>query len=139
MPVAVIILALLIATTSKTSAHPNGNPWIGNWAAQTSENQQSITITLRGGKLHVTGASAWYDRYYAAKDLIPSGYFTAIVPSPHSNQLYLSPGDMPGCIVRLRLSGATLIAHDNHHCGGMNVTFTGTYRHERSTSSTRKT
>lgn len=127
-PLAAAILAVLIATASSVSAHPNAGPWIGNWVAQTRENQQSLTIELRGGKLHITGTAIWYDRYEAAKGLVPSGYFTTIVATPKSNRVNLAPGDTPGCTVQLRLSGATLLAHDDGACGGMNVTFTGVYR-----------
>lgn len=128
VPVAALIVALILLPTSGTYAYATGNPWIGDWTARTGENQQSLTITLRGGKLHISGVAVWYDRTNAAHDLIPSGYFTTIVAPPNSDRLSLSPGDMPGCIVHLRLLGRRLIAHDNKLCGGMNVTFTGAYR-----------
>jgi hypothetical protein len=128
VPIAAMIVALAMLTSSRTYACATGNSWIGDWTAQTGENQQSLTITLRGGKLHITGVAVWYDRTNAARDLIPSGYFTTIVDPPNSDRVSLSPGDLPGCIVHLRLFVRKLIAHDNQLCGGMNVTFTGAYR-----------
>ena len=131
--IVVLIVALGLAATSRAYADVRSDAWVGHWTAQTGENQQSLDIVPRGGELHVTGLAVWYDRASAARNLIPVGYFATIIAQPLAGRVTLAPGDMPGCVLQVRLNGATLIARDNQRCGGMNVTFTGAY-HRRQTS-----
>ncbi len=102
--------------------------WVGAWVARTGGNQQEIDIGRRGALVRVAGIDVWYDRSFAASGIVPVGTFSATVRPSATDRMTILPPDMPGCALHLHLAGSWMFVRDNERCGGINVSFTGTYR-----------
>lgn len=126
--------------------------WVGNW----SRVEASITIAAsrQAGRLLAAGEATWgmFDPERVRRGGVNIGSFDAIF-APRDGQAAFGTGgeDEAGgtrfrslggqmltvfsyegsedrCRIRLRLLGPYLLADDNNQCGGMNVSFDGTYR-----------
>jgi hypothetical protein len=115
--------------------------WVGEWRAG---DEQAITIATdeRSGALliegHATFGAADPDR--AAVGGVNTGEFSVQIPQDWTDgdgtiaftmagdrALPFEEGESFDCRIRLNLEGGRLQVEDNHQCGGLNVTFTGTY------------
>ena len=119
--------------------------WLGNWTAGP---EQDIVITRSGDDdaLLIEGFASWgaSDPERVAIGAIHVGEFTVVVPTSwvdverHRLKFAVSTdgavrpeaaGDHD-CTIKLELTQAALVATDNMMCGGLNVTFNGTYRRQ---------
>lgn len=107
--------------------HPTMTDWVGTWR----DGDNTISISLRHGKLHAIGEAYW-PAANPTPDEAPggpnTGSFNANV-APRDNRVQLFNDDDPksGCRVNLTLIGHLLIANDNMGCGGLNVRFRSVY------------
>ncbi|MEZ4316792.1 MAG: hypothetical protein R3F61_04800 [Myxococcota bacterium] len=98
--------------------------WIGTWEAESGE--ASITITEvpaadegAPASLHATGEATWH----GAGDNVHTGEIDGALASADGAFTMTEP-----CSVKLqRMVADTLYVEDDGRCGGMNVTFSGTY------------
>jgi hypothetical protein len=101
--------------------------WAGHWVR---DKDASIDIKLKGTKLSVDGVAIWQGM--DAGD-VRDGEIGGDV-SPKGDSLLIDQReeakDTLTCMAMLTLSGRDLIVQDNTQCGGVNVTFTGTYKRQ---------
>lgn len=102
--------------------------WTGAWTFEDA----SITIVpgKRPGDLHVSGTATWggHDPERVARGAVNVGDFSSDV-APKGDRVTHREGDDPDlCRIDMRLIGPYLLVEDNMRCGGLNVTFSGTYR-----------
>ncbi|WP_423606208.1 hypothetical protein [Sphingomonas sp. MS122] len=107
---------------------PSPAGWTGDWKFEDA----SIAITpgKRPGHLHATGTATWggHDPERVARGGVNVGDFESDL-APRGDRMTYSQNDDPNlCRVDMRLIGPYLLVEDNNRCGGMNVTFSGTYR-----------
>lgn len=98
---------------------------------------QSIFLRRSGDKLLLRGWSQWPWQMGASaetrKRLESSGPNVGNIdlsaPFPRTDTVQFGEGaDENACQVALRVLGPYLLAQDNNNCGGLNVSFSGTYR-----------
>ena len=120
---------------------PPKGAWTGRWELSYSGGDPSIRIQQRkDGKLHVSGYAEWR----AHPDSTPNIGELDFTGLPR--EIFFDGGDPAclelkwaddeparcfDCIIRLMLVNDRLIARDNGRCGGMNVSFSTTYRRAR--------
>lgn len=102
---------------------PDLRDWVGTW----SDPAGSIRIErTHGGGLGVSARTRWYG------NLLPSGERVVHVGSAdgeaHPAGDRLEIGTEGACHVHLQWVDGDLVVHDNHACGGLNVTFDGVYQ-----------
>ena len=95
------------------STQPPVSAWVGRWR----DSDDWIRISRRGGDLTFDGHASWARRNFGdfSGTAKPDGATATVSDS--------------GCTVTMRLLGRYLVVDDNGQCGGMNVRFTGVYRH----------
>ena len=111
---------------------PDPNPplerWLGLWRAA------GEPLTLRPGPtpgtIQVDGQAFW------PGPNLPNTHFGQLQGSarPVQNTLHIEDFTEPEgvrCKARLTLVGDWLVVSDNHHCGGLNVTFDGVYQRQQ--------
>jgi hypothetical protein len=111
--------------------------WAGNWER---DREAQIIIKSSGDEVEVSGSALWgsYDPERVKRGDVhvgglegkgrPRGQTLAIGYDP--DQSDFPPGkDAPpdSCAAKLELYGRYLVVEDNLGCGGLNVSFTGTY------------
>ena len=115
--------------------------WLGRW--RTGQHQEiEIVRGAKPGELSASGEATWGedDPARVKNGGVHFGEFSASA-TPHGPILELASG-MDGskpfdsneeylCKLRLQLYGKRLLAEDNGNCGGMNVSFYGTYTRGR--------
>jgi hypothetical protein len=115
--------------------------WAGEWR---SGNEQTITIKPRGdGRIAIEGVASWggHDPERVKRGGVNVGEIGAEVSIADGAASFAMdddgntkpfdlklPDESDVCRVKLWRLGPYLVAQDNVHCGGMNVTFTGVYR-----------
>ncbi len=133
---AVLIVAMSSPAWAKSKA--DLPPWIGEWTAGP---EQFITIKSEGDALLIEGSATYgaEDPEKAAIGAINVGDFSVLVPADwieegkvsfgvgQDGPLRFDDADEFDCVVNIALSGQSLEVADNYMCGGMNVTFDGTY------------
>lgn len=109
-------------------APPRASDWLGGWTGWESE--IDITRGAKPGTFHIGGNATWgaHDPERVKRGGVNFGMLGADLPAPKGDSLAFADSEEPDCRVALRLLGPYLLARDNGRCGGMNVTFTGTYR-----------
>ncbi|MBB4099687.1 hypothetical protein [Sphingomonas kyeonggiensis] len=107
---------------------PRASDWIGGWTGWESE--IDITRGAKPGTFHIGGNATWgaHDPDRVKRGGVNFGMLGADLPAPKGDSLAFADSEEADCRVTLRLLGPYLVARDNGRCGGMNVTFTGTYR-----------
>jgi uncharacterized protein len=111
----------------------NGEPlsqWSGIYVRYSSGKVDTDAATisvlgLRSGRLYVSGTALWYGpqaKIGQVNDGQMTGYSDPIMAGESANF------DADGCSASLRLRGTILEVKDETGCGGLNVTFNGTYR-----------
>ena len=107
---------------------PNLSAWIGHWGYYNTPNVISIRKGKKAGTLYVEGEAIW-----EGIASVNSGSFSGVA-KVKGNHLSILQGEDSGpyaCRVKLTLINGSLIASDNHQCGGMNVTFSNVYTKKR--------
>jgi len=110
--------------------------WFGTWSR---DSEAEVVISAgAGGKLKIAGQATFgaLDPARAARGAVNSGDFEGEV-APQGNLVAIGEGydgkkplntdDKSECWVKIRLFSRYLAVEDNGACGGMNVSFTGTY------------
>lgn len=98
--------------------------WLGVWR----DGGNVLRITREGAGIRVVGEAIWQ----GYGDNMHEGAFNGATQAG-TRQVVVDDVDMPGdCRLALLRLGDTLVAADpgQSSCGGVNVTFTGTYRRE---------
>ena len=127
-----------LAPVPVPSAQPKLVDWVGNW---TTGLEQTVAIKRggRSGELSLSGEATWgaLDPERVKRGAVHIGNFDADV-APAGDALSFTvgtdgtlgydAGDASDCKVRMRRIGPLLLVEDNGNCGGLNVSFTGTYR-----------
>ncbi|HMT43755.1 MAG TPA: hypothetical protein PKA59_04335 [Chakrabartia sp.] len=110
--------------------------WMGDW--KRIESDISIRPGAKAGTLSIRGDALWgsLDPARVKRGAVNIGEIEGVV-TPKGFQLSFAMGengtlpfeqvDEYGCAVRMRLMPPYLLVEDNYRCGGMNVSFTGTY------------
>jgi hypothetical protein len=111
--------------------------WEGNWQR---DREAQIVIKSNGGELEVSGTAMWgsYDPERVRRGGVhvgelsgagrPRGQTLAIGYDPDRSAFPPSQDQAPdACAAKLDLYGRYLVVEDNRGCGGLNVSFTGTY------------
>jgi len=111
--------------------------WASNWER---DREAQIIIKSSGDEVEVSGSAMWgsYDPQRVKRGSVhvgelegkgrPRGQTLAIGYDPDRSDF--PPGkDAPpdSCAAKLELHGRYLVVEDNRGCGGLNVSFTGTY------------
>lgn len=139
-----LVLAIGIGHAAGKDKPHSIAPWLGSWTAGP---EQDIAITRSGDdSLLIEGFASWgaSDPQRVELGAVHVGEFTVIVPiswvDVERHQLEFAVGmdgalrpDEAGaydCVIALELMQAALVATDNMMCGGLNVTFNGTYRRQ---------
>jgi hypothetical protein len=110
--------------------------WIGTWSMV--EATMTIARAEKPGMLAINGEATWgaLDPERVQRGAVHIGSIDALAsPSEASlsfamgenETLHVDMGDSFACKVWMRRLGPYLLVEDNHNCGGMNVSFTGTY------------
>jgi len=111
--------------------------WAGKWQR---DREAQIVIASHGDEVEVSGDALWgsYDRQRVRRGAVhvgelsgkgrPRGQTLAIGYDPDKSS-FPSGKDQPpeDCAAKLELYGRYLVVEDNGGCGGLNVSFTGTY------------
>ncbi len=135
---AYVLMAIASASPAWAQEKTDLASWIGEWAAGP---EQFITIKADGDALLIEGNATYgaEDPEKAAIGAINVGDFSVLVPAGWIEQgkvsfgvgengpLRIDDADEYDCVVNITQSGQTLEVSDNYMCGGMNVTFDGTY------------
>ncbi|WP_343519535.1 hypothetical protein [Sphingomonas sp.] len=107
---------------------PSAAGWTGDWKFEDA----SITIKpgTRWGHHHVAGIATWggHDPERVARGGVNIGDFESDLVPRGDRMSYVESDDPNLCRVDMRLIGPYLLVEDNSRCGGLNVTFSGTYR-----------
>jgi hypothetical protein len=111
--------------------------WDGNWQR---DREAQIVIKSRGDEVEVSGSAMWgsYDPERVRRGGVhvgelsgtgrPRGQTLAIGYDPDRSAFPPSQDQAPdACAAKLDLYGRYLVVEDNRGCGGLNVSFTGTY------------
>jgi hypothetical protein len=111
--------------------------WDGNWQR---DREAQIVIKSRGDEVEVSGSAMWgsYDPERVRRGGVhvgelsgtgrPLGQTLAIGYDPDRSAVPPSQDQAPdACAAKLDLYGRYLVVEDNRGCGGLNVSFTGTY------------
>jgi len=111
--------------------------WDGNWQR---DREARIVIKSRGDEVEVSGSAVWgsYDPERVRRGGVhvgelsgagrPRGQTLAIGYDPDRSGFPPPQDQAPdGCAAKLDLYGRYLVVEDNGGCGGLNVSFTGTY------------
>lgn len=139
----VLALALVMAATgaiaAKDKAQDDLAPWLGEW---TASEEQFITIVETDTGLSFEGNATWGALHpeRVERGGVNVGEFSAEIPRDWivadamafavagEGTVPASKADDYDCVIEARLVGDIMEVADNMMCGGMNVTFTGTYR-----------
>jgi hypothetical protein len=119
---------------------PRAGAWLGNWSR--TEADIEFKPGRRAGRLLVHGDATWgmSDPERVKRGGVNLGEFDGEIGVTGDRVIFVSgdvvvAGAPPAtgddeydCRVRLRLLGPYLLAKDNNHCGGNNVSFSGVYR-----------
>ena len=107
------------ATAIRTIPTPAVKPssWLGSWGYDDAE--IDISAGSQPGRLKASGTAT-----YGHGDAIHDGGFEAEAVM-EGDRVTFNDDD---CRVSMRIIGPYLVAADNLDCGGLNVTFSGTYR-----------
>jgi hypothetical protein len=123
-------------------AHAEGfQAWVGEWRAG-DESAITIAVDERSGALLIEGQATFGadDPDRVAVGGVNAGEFSVQISQDWVDDdgaiaftmagdraLPFEEGESFDCRIRLNLEGGRLQVEDNHQCGGLNVTFTGTY------------
>ena len=101
--------------------------WVGSWSA--SERHVDIKASKLAGLLLAEGEATWGagDPERVRNGAVHLGDFAGEI-QPTKAGAMLTGHDNSECQVKFRLLGPYLVVHDNLQCGGVSVSFTGTYR-----------
>jgi hypothetical protein len=102
-----------VAITTK----PGLDAWVGTWVAQEAE----ITIKRSGDELVVSGFAMWHHQNTGEVN-------GKARPKGDLLQIGAEETEEDACKVNLQSFGPYLLVDDNQNCGGLNVSFGGTYR-----------
>jgi len=121
-------------------APPEAQParqWAGNWER---DREAQIIIKSSGDEVQVSGSALWgsYDPQRVRRGSVhvgelegkgrPRGQTLAIGYDPDRSDFPPGKDEPPNsCAAKLELYGRYLVVEDNRGCGGLNVSFTGTY------------
>lgn len=94
---------------------PPAERWVGTWSGPTG----SLVVSAAGDGWTVKGDASWH----GGPDRVHTGEVDGPLKPDGDGLLY----DKDGCTMRLGLDGAGLWVTDNLKCGGLNVTFEGSY------------
>jgi hypothetical protein len=111
--------------------------WDGNWQR---DREARIVIKSHGDEVEVSGSAMWgsYDPERVRRGGVhvgelsgtgrPRGQTLAIGYDPDRSSFPPAQDQAPdACAAKLDLYGRYLVVEDNRGCGGLNVSFTGTY------------
>jgi hypothetical protein len=111
--------------------------WEGNWER---DREAQIVIKSRGDEVEVSGRAMWgsYDPQRVRRGAVhvgelsgtgrPRGQTLAIGYDPERSSFPPGQDQAPdACAAKLDLYSRYLVVEDNGGCGGLNVSFTGTY------------
>jgi hypothetical protein len=111
--------------------------WAGNWQR---DREAQIVITSRQDEVQLSGNALWgsYDPQRVRRGGIhvgelsgkgqPRGHTLALGYDPDRSDFPAAKDQAPeDCAAKLELYGRYLVVEDNRGCGGLNVSFTGTY------------
>jgi hypothetical protein len=111
--------------------------WDGNWQR---DREARIVIKSHGDEVEVSGSAMWgsYDSERVRRGGVhvgalsgtgrPRGQTLAIGYDPDRSSFRPAQDQPPeDCAAKLDLYGRYLVVEDNRGCGGLNVSFTGTY------------
>lgn len=111
--------------------------WDGNWQR---DREARIVIKSHGDEVEVSGSAMWgsYDPERVRRGGVhvgelsgtgrPRGQTLAIGYDPDRSRFPPAQDQAPdACAAKLDLYGRYLVVEDNRGCGGLNVSFTGTY------------
>lgn len=95
---------------------PANAAYVGTWG----EGESTLTITQKDGGLHVEGESYWHG---ANPGQIHIGEVNGPLTLDGDEARY----SKDGCTLTAQIRGTALWVEDDKRCGGVNVTFDGTY------------
>lgn len=137
---AAIVTLSALPVVSKDKAMANMSSFLGHWQLGS---EQEIGITEAEGHLRIEGFASWgaTDPDRVANGAVHFGEFTVQVPpswirddslafavDPEGQAIRPEDADQYDCVIRLTAANNRLEAEDNMMCGGLNVTFNGTYK-----------
>lgn len=105
--------------------------WLGHWeqvGVRAGEGHDFIDIVLRGGRLAASGEALWLGAMVDGERNVHTGSFDDETLVLDAGTAGFAAGEEYDCAATFRLVGEYLLADDNGHCGGVNVTFDGIYR-----------
>jgi len=111
---------------TELSGRYSGDPsspgaWVGQWASETDEADLKITGDAKA--LHLEGEAIWHQ----GPDRIHTGEASGTLAGSGADRKLVS-ADESGCEIELhRVGPDQLEVKDNLSCGGLNVSFSGTY------------
>ncbi|WP_313443110.1 hypothetical protein [Stenotrophomonas sp.] len=112
---------------SKLQPLPVAAPSLKDWAGDWKDGDNGLSISVRGGQLHVEG-----DAYWPSANPPPEqrpygpnlGQVEALATPRGADVEFVDDS----CRMTVHSLGSVLIVADNSECGGMNVRFNGVYR-----------
>ena len=108
-----------------------GSDWVGGWEqvpAGSGEPVATLLVSLHHDGLRITGEALWYGDIVDGDRVVHTGSIEIEGLEANTDHTGFEPPDDYECAASFRLVGDYLVADDNGHCGGMNVTFDGIYR-----------
>ncbi len=115
----------------------NAAEWTGTW----QRTEASLSFAVKGNRLTVTGEATFgsLDPARVKRGAVNTGEINADLPLPATSLIRFADdgatpfdkADQYTCKVEMQRSDDALYVRDNMQCGGMNVSFTGTYRRKR--------
>ena len=101
--------------------------WLGHWEkiGHDGKSRDFLDIVVRGKVVVVSGEALWFG---PMPDNVHTGEIgDEVLDLEEGTASFAARGEYD-CAATFRLVGKYLIADDNGHCGGVNVTFDGIYR-----------
>lgn len=118
-----------------TAAKVTGSDWVGGWEqvpAGSDDPVATLLFSLHHDGLRVTGEALWYGDVVDGDRVVHTGSIEVEGLEADTDHTSFQPPDEYECGASFRLLGDYLVADDNGHCGGMNVTFDGIYQRSAS-------
>jgi hypothetical protein len=109
----------------------SGSDWVGGWEqipAGDGEPVATLLFSLHHDGLRVAGEAQWFGNTVDGERVVHTGNIEVDGLEADTDHTSFQPPDEFECGASFRLHGDFLVADDNGHCGGMNVTFDGIYR-----------
>ncbi|WP_158743376.1 hypothetical protein [Acidisphaera sp. L21] len=114
---------------SEIAARPLAASPLAAWSGAWHDGDNTISLKTKGAQLVASGEAYWPSANPSLKER-PGGPNLGQMSgaaAPRGNKVVFADTDPDGCQVTMTLVPPYLAVSDTMNCGGMNVTFTGTY------------